>query len=157
MTLRIPRHHPPRSRRREADDATLLDGSALAQQDLARLDGAVAGDAAAEAQPAAAESADDSAESAQWRDKLARLVRSGALTPMQETEFFRLFQAQEDALREAMPRLLADVEPHFGTTGEAAAKDRFVQALHALKRQQEEELTRLLASMGIESRQPGTA
>lgn len=157
MTPRTPRHHPPRSRRPEADDTTLLDGSALAQLDLARQDGPVAGDAAPEAQPAAVESADHSAESAQWRDKLARLVRSGALTSMQETEFFRLFQAQEDELREAMPRLLADVEPHFGTTGEAAAKERFVQALHALKRQQEDQLTRLIASMGIDSQQQGTA
>ncbi len=146
MSRRSP---PPRSRPRPADAAPQLDGAALSRQDHSATS-----DAATPVPSSPVASADSADPSRDWRAKLAALAQATALTPEQEAGFFRLFQAQETEMREAMPRLLDELKPHFETEGEAAAKERFTQALHALKRKQEDEVSRLLASMGIESQAP---
>lgn len=148
MTRRTP---PPRTRPSPPED-TALDGAALSAQDRSQA----ASDPAAAAVPAA--SADSQPVSpGDWRAKLDALAQTGALTPAQEADFFRLLQTQEAELREGMQHLLAELQPHFDTEREAEAKQRFTEGLHALKHRQEEEVSRLLASMGIESRPPGAA
>lgn len=94
---------------------------------------------------------------ADWRERLAALAEAGALTAAQEADCFRLFQTQETETREAMPRLLAELKPHFDTDGEMQAKQRFTEALQEMKRKQHQEVARLLESFGMDSTDPSGA
>lgn len=91
-----------------------------------------------------------------WREQLARLTASGALTDAQEAACERLIRSHEDEVRARLPALLNQLKPHFGTLGEAEAKQAFTRALEDIKVRQQDELRRLLASLGVgEAASPG--
>lgn len=142
---------PPRGRPSPAAAARGEVPAELSGNELLALAGRAAACAPGEAAPPVDAGQAPAARSGQdWRARLGDLVQGGALTATQETELHRLFREQEARTREAMQQLLAELQPHFDTGGEAAAKERFVEALRAMKQQQEAEVARLLQSLGLE-------
>lgn len=147
---------PPRTR----PVVQTLDADSIARLERGPGDGASAGapdatsqDPAQSAeQPVAAATA--VADGKAWRESLADVVAAGRLTALQEADCLRLFEDQEKQVREAIPRLLAELKPHFDTGEEAQAKLRFTEALQAMKRRQQDDLAGLLRSFGIESAPP---
>ena len=67
----------------------------------------------------------------------------------QEAEFERLARAQQAQIREEIPRLIAEMKPHFDTPQEAEAKRRYEAGLRALKAMLDAQTQEFLGRLGL--------
>lgn len=84
-----------------------------------------------------------------WRARLTDISQAVGLPAEQEAALERLAHAQQQRISEEIPRLLADLKPHFRTPGEAEAKRRYEAGLQALKDSLDAETDALLHSFGL--------
>jgi hypothetical protein len=89
----------------------------------------------------------------QWRARLSELGQAVGLQEGQEAELERLARAQLDLIREEIPRLLAELKPHFDTPFEAEAKHRYESGLRALRARLDRETGDLLRGLGFDPAQ----
>jgi hypothetical protein len=100
--------------------------------------------------PSAAQSpANDGGIDPRWRARLAELGQAVGLAERQEAELERLARSQLDLIREEIPRLLAELKPHFGTPQEAEAKHRYESGLRALRARLDRDTRDLLRALGL--------
>src|SRR5690606_13118851 len=80
----------------------------------------------------------------QWQLRLSDIAGQYGLTPLQEAEFQRLAERQQQRISETIPRLIEETRQHFDTPGEAEAKRRYQESLQALKAELDRETVELL-------------